>query len=377
MTQPSAVRVRDARDASPEPVRVADCGFLPEVDDFPDWSTVGAPPLPDGRWAENSERARREATDALSALFHAFARYWGAIGHAERLAKANAPPEDCRPTFRVLATLDHFVHRACPPRPRAGDGTNRDNDAPWARLSPYLSERLLGSTRENHAESLLWRSVLTRIPEAWLPIAAIENRLTRRFGGTPPIDRLGISVTVAGAASGGLRWIAEKVAVCLTDIERTISAGNPVAVEIIDDPWAPPSTARVVLAWRISASRNGFLLDCHDFQSDGGILSLNVRHFGDRVRIEARPRRDDRPSIQAIRIWKGEAAVPPYFGLRRFVPFDGLWSIPWRIRRWFLKRRRAPGTGRTAPNADPPTETIAGNRPAPPASARGYPVPSR
>ncbi len=325
-----------------EPIRAADCGYAAAIDGFPDWSSMGAIGTPPTAWQASIAHAAADARETLSTLYPAAARYWGALDHVAELATtcaAGCSPEAMAP---VLACRDHFMNRALPPRPHAGGTTNSDNTVAWQRLLPYLNQCVLPALHGNCAESFVWRAILARIPEPWIPTDAIVKRLMRRFGGTSSVGILDIRLRIAGSASGGLRWIAEAICRTLADIDRALSRGCPAIIEIITDPWSPPLGDRVVLVHRMTAfETDSFRLDCHDPAIQDGRLRLTIRLSPDRAHIEGYPRTGDQPSIQAIRFWHGAAVEPPYFGLRRYVRWGVPWFLIWRCRRWLRRRNLA------------------------------------
>jgi len=292
--------------------------------------------------------AARRASEDLQSLYGAAARTYGAAELLEASAAAR-PDEDAGfDLARAIAALDYYGHRTAPPRPSVGALTNPTNRRIWERLRPYLRERLALALEENLRESLLWRAVLSRVPENWLPAEPIRQALERRLRGMEPFTRVAVELDLKPPTLGGAAWIGARMAEQLALLRAELSARRPVLLERITDPEAPPVAAEFLVAYALRADGEGRAsILCYDPAAGPRPRELPLSSAG----------RDGRTppgaaSLQVFRCWRLRPTAPPIFGWRRYAGAVLRWRPLWLASRWL--RLHAGAACRAAERAPTP-----------------------
>jgi hypothetical protein len=311
--------------------------FRPRLDDPGPWHP----------WELDGEELRRveqvlqgaadEAIARLRSLFGQTGDIFGANGLARSLASV---PRDVACAFSLavaLTAFDYHCYRATPPRPRAGGLTNRSNQQIWKQLRTHLFDRLLAILSTDATQSILWRSVLGRIPESWIPAALIEQALARHLSDLEPYTGISVELDLKPQVPGGQEWIQENTEQAVAAIEQSLARRRPSLVEVIRDPSTSPIAAQAVVVYGVEPGQEGGRrLLCYDPAQGSRTVSIFLETAGGRLYFAEHEPAADLPSIKALRVWSIEPAVPPLFGFRLYL--DRL--LPWRLF-WFLKRGAA------------------------------------
>jgi hypothetical protein len=323
--------------------------FQPWLDDSGPW-----PPLElDRQERQEIDQLLRTESEAAAArlndLFGQSSETFGADDLAKSLAAV--PPDDgnADALAKAIAVLDYYFYRAASPRLAVGGLTHPHNIRIWESLRPYLVARLQAVLSADAAQSILWRAVLGRIPESWIPAGLIEKSLARQLAAIAPYASVSVELDLKPQVPGGLEWVEMHTAATIRAIEAALGKRRPSLVELIRAPGTPPLAAQVVVVFAMDRLQaGGPRLLCYDPEQDHATIAIVVAVQGGRRHFLESPPSGDRPPVKALRLWAMEPEKPPLFGLRRVL--DGVlpWRLAWLVRRWLLLRLRVRRTRREA-----------------------------
>lgn len=309
--------------------------FRPRFDDpgrWPDWE-------PEPEELRQVQHALTSAADSavkrMRALYGVSSKTFGAESLATSLAKKPASGHAAFALARAIVLMDYHAHRAAAPRMEPGGLTNSRNRQIWDRLRPHLVARLEDALTADADSSILWRAILSRIPETPIPTELIERSIARQLAGISPYASISVELDIGSQVRGGTRWIAKQTDLALAAIDQALADRKPCLVELIRAPSAAPHQAASVIVYAMESDQAGdhriYFLDP---EQEGGRSVLLMETVGERRWFTEPGSSTDRPPVKALRLWAIEPAKPPLFGLRRVL--DRL--LPWRLF-WILKRR--------------------------------------
>lgn len=317
--------------------------FRPELDDPGPWEVWSLNAEEQDRLQAAQAAAADQAVGALRRMYGRIGTVFGAEALAVRLGRE---PVDTAAAFtlaRLIAAIDYFEARAAPPHPAAGGMTNRSHRRRWERLRPHLIKRAQTVLAEDAGRSILWHSVLGRVPEAWIPVPVLQRSMSAGLAVAGPYASVEVNLNLVTDPPGGLAWLAAQTHRAIAEIEAKLRRGKPSLVELIRADEAPPSAGQVVIVFGLEKSSDGsYRFRTRDPGSDvvGRIdIQFTGPHGG---RIQVDPETQDRSRVMALRCLTIAPVRPPLFGPRRYL----FWLLPWRIlwwlRRWlalYLRRR--------------------------------------
>ena len=311
--------------------------FRPELDDLGPWEdwTLTAEETRALQGAQSAAAAA--AIGELRRLFGRAASVFGAETLAERLGRQ---PIDAAAAFslaKVIAALDYFEARARPPQLSAGGTTHPGNRRRWVRLRKHLLSRAHAALADDSRLSILWHSVLGRVPENWLAAPVLQRSMAAGLAQSGAYTTIDVHLDLAVDPPGGMRWLADRTQEAIAAIEAALKRGKPSLVELIRADEPAPSAAAVVLAYGLEKTTNGghHLRVHHPQTGRHGHLLCRPSTAG-ACRITTTPDDQDGSAVLALRHLPIEPAKPPLFGPRRYL----FWLLPWRtlwwVRRWIV-----------------------------------------
>lgn len=279
--------------------------------------------------------AAAPAEAALHGLFGDQADVFGGGALVRHLAQR---PVEAQPLFRAalaIAALDHYRARVSVPRAEPGGGTNPVNRDRWAVLRPYLMQRVRHGLQSNATDSLLWRAILGRVADNWVPTALIGRRLERHLMESGLFTSVAVDLDLRPPVPGGRVWLRAETAKTLETVKASLARRRPVLVELLRDPLASPAAAQWAVVYRMDTTEDGWTtLACYDPALGAAPLSLRLRLEDDALTVRESPAEEVGPAVKALRVITYAPAPPPLFGPRRRLR----WLLPWGLF-WYLKRR--------------------------------------
>jgi hypothetical protein len=321
---------------------VPDSRFRPGLDDIgglDDWA-LETPELE--RIALLQAEAANLAIARLDALFGRASRLFGAADLAKRLGAMRVDQEGIRALARAICATDYFGARAAPPRMAAGGLTEPGNRRRWARLGPHPTGRLMDALSANLAEGVLWRCVLGRMPEQWLPVPTLERTIAAALTALPAYDAVTVELAIDTDPPGGLRWVARLAA--------DIGSGRPRVVELIRTADGAPTEGSFAVAYAMEAlagrAAQGWRLRCFEPKTGGShTLRLERPAATSPYRFVEEDGETTAPVIKALRLLDITPGRPPRFGARRRLRWLLPWTLLWWVRRWLRLRAERPAPG--------------------------------
>lgn len=217
----------------------------------------------------------------------------------------------------------------------AGGSTNPSNRRRWARLHPWLLDRLQAWLQASSQGSLVARAIYARVPLDGLPTGQIARRLRKQVEDSGLFENAEMTFELRPRLVGGPRWLQADTAHSLREIELRLHAGDPALVELIRDPESSPATAQIVVVYRLEDAGDGCLgLWCYDASAGKQPLKLRLKSAPNKLIIYDDNPGEGRPAVKGIRLVALGKADPPRFGARRYMR----WVFPWSIL-WWLERR--------------------------------------
>ncbi len=260
---------------------------------------------------------------------------FGGIGFVERLARSPLQMELLFRTAVAVAALDYYLARATPPRAKPGGNTNPSNTRRWDELGPYLFERVREVSTEQFPGSLLSRAVFAATTDDAHPAAEIERRVKQQFDESGMFKSVDVDVDRSAPVVGGAAWLRSETLSALETVRKGLAEKTPVLIELIRDPATAPSSAQVVVAFRMDRSEDEpERLYCFDPAQASVPLTLDVWCGQSEMRIYDTGSGEEHVAPRGIRVIALPRAVPPLFGFRRYTRY----VLPWRFF-WWLKRR--------------------------------------
>ena len=296
------------------------------------------------------QRLQIEAAEAAAArlrsLFERASVQFGALALVRRLGELPVDPTGALALAKAITALDYFTAWARPPRPAVGGLTNPINRRRWTRLRGHLVARLLTALSQEASGSLLWRSVLGRIPEVWLPVPLLQRSIAAGLADIPPYASITVELDIANDRPGGRTWLAAQTRQALEGIDAALDDGRPSLVELIRAVETAPTAAELVVVYAMERrSGDRLRLLCYDPETGGGKVLCCEEEDGGLQHFAEVPDTGERAAIKALRVWEVAPVSPPFFGIRGLLPWLLPWRLLWWIRRWFSLRF---GAGRDA-----------------------------
>ncbi len=318
-------------------MRISAVWFRPELDDLGVWEDWTLAPEEMLSLQNAQADAATEAIAELRGLFGQASAVFGAEALADRLGQRPIDATAAGTLARTIATLDYFQARSGPPRPSAGGLTNPRNRRRWARLRPHLLARVSSFLAEDGGRSILWHSILGRVPETWISVPLLQRSMAAGLVQSETYETVDVTLDLATDPPGGLQWLADGTRQAVAAIEAGLRRGRPSLVELVRADEPAPSATAVVIAYGIGKTAGGETrIRVHDPQNGGPTHLVLPSPASGAGRILLDPDDGDRSSILALRRLAVEPARPPLFGPRRYL----FWLLPWRlfwwIRRWFV-----------------------------------------
>lgn len=320
-------------------MRVHQSQFRPWIDHPGPWDLWRLSPAEQSELQGLIKDAGAAATRVLYARYGRQAELFGGVALVKRMADGPPPVEPLFHSALAILARDAYRARVPLPRPEAGGATNPTNTRRWAVVRGYLLERLRGLLRANAEESLIARAVFARLPEDGLPTGQIARRLRREMEDSGLGADAQLTLELRPRISGGRRWLQAETVRALRAVEAGLDQGDPVLVELLRDPEAPPCCTQTAVVYRLEDSEDGWLsLSCYDPGQGERPLGLRLRSGPDRLRIYETGSGPERPAVQGIRLLALAPARSPQFGLRRYTRWIFPWAALWRLRRrWSLR----------------------------------------
>ena len=309
--------------------------FRPWLDDPGPWEVWQLETEEEIAVAAALQDAAAPAEAELHGLFGDQADVFGGGALVRHLAQQPAVAESLFRAALAIAALDHYRARVGVPRAEPGGSTNPINRDRWAALRPYLMERVEHCLQSNAADSLLWRAVLGRVADNWVPAALIGRRLERHLMESGLFTSVAVDLDLRPPVPGGRVWLRAETAKTLETVKASLARRQPVLVELLRDPLVSPTTAQWVVAYRMETAEDGWTtLACYDPAQGAAPLGLRLRLEDDALTVRESSTEEARPAVKALRAITCAKAAPPLFGLRRRLR----WVLPWGLF-WYLKRR--------------------------------------
>ncbi len=323
--------------------------FRPWLDDLGAWPAWDLESGDAAAFAEAMVEAGPKAAARLAELYGNKVDGFGAAALIAELAAQSPEEEDLRAAALAMAACDYYRARVTVPRAESGGLTNPANQARWESLRPSLIARCRAALAATAADSLLWRAILGRVPDNWLPAEQLTRALRRQLDASGLFKEVEVTLDLRPPVQGGRPWIAAGTKAALAELRAGLKAREACLVELIRDPMTAPSAAQLVVVYRMEdEAAEGeeeagarVVLSCYDPRRGSEALTLRLSLTAEGVYVTEADPDDSRPAVKALRLVDLEAADPPLFGWRRrlrwFLPWGALW---WVKRLWLLFRSR-------------------------------------
>jgi hypothetical protein len=352
---PSKNRPSASQETESRPIESRFRPWLDEPGVWPDWD-LGAADL-EG-FTEDGRRAAAKAAARLAFLYGDSIASFGADDLVIGLAKPAPAQEDLQRLGLLLAACDHHRARLAVPRAAPGGLTNPANRRVWARLRPYLVARCRAVLAADSADALLWRAILGRVPDNWLPAAQLTRALERQFAASEDFSEVTVNLELKPQNLGGRRWIAAATRAAVAQLRQGLAARDACLVELLRDPAVAPSAASWVVVYRLqdlfppAAEGEALRLWAYDPRRGAEPLVLRLRIDAAGVFAAETDPDDDLPAVKALRVMSLAPADPPRAGWRAWFTAVHPWGAFWWIKRqWLLFLTRKHDHKQGTPNA--------------------------
>lgn len=323
--------------------------FRPWLDDPGAWPAWDLESSEAAAFAEALAEAGPRAAARLTELYGDKADGFGAAALIADLAAQPVEEEDLQAAALAMAACDYYRARVTVPRAESGGLTNPANQARWENLRPYLIARCRAALADGAADSLLWRAILGRVPDHWLPAEQLTRALRRQLDASGLFKEVEVTLDLRPPALGGRPWIAAGTKAALAELRVRLKAREACLVEVIRDPMTAPSAAQLVVVYRLedvpadaaAGAGERVVLSCYDPRRGDEALTLRLSLTAKRVLVTESDPDDSRPAVKALRLVALEDADPPLFGWRRRLRWLLPWAALWWVKRcWLLFRGR-------------------------------------
>lgn len=308
--------------------------FRPELDTLGPWEDWTLTPEELLTLQRAQSGAAASAIDQLRRLFGQTAAVFGAETLADRLGGQPIDETAIFSLAKAIAALDYFSARTSPPRPAAGGLTHPGNRRRWVRLRQHLLARARIALVEGGSGSILWHSILGRVPRNWIPVPILQKSLAAGLTQAGPYTAIDVNLHLAADRPGGLSWLAEQTGRTIAAVDAALKRGKPSLVELVRADEPAPSAVTVVLVYGMGKTSDGDhrLQVLHPETGRNARLLYRPSRAG-AGRIAMVPDDQDRSTILALRHLPIEPARAPLFGPRRYL----FWLLPWRML-WWIRR---------------------------------------
>ena len=315
--------------------------FRPWLDDpgpWPDWHLEAEEQQ---AFAAALTAGAAQAAERLSNLYGAQAETFGATALVQALAAQALPEADLQSAALAIAAADHHHARLFVPRAGAGGLTDPANRKRWQELRPYLVARALAMLRDNAADALMWRAILGRVADDWVPVAQLTRAIHQELSASGLFSDVQVTLELNPPVAGGGRWIALQSKGALAELRRRLRSREACLVELIRDTEAAPPALELAVAYRLedelTLGRDGVervRLWLYDPRRGAVAVSLRITLADDRLQAVELPAAEGRPSVKALRLVRLVVpADPPFTGWRRWLRPVHPWGAFWWLRR--------------------------------------------
>ena len=308
--------------------------FRPALDDLGPWEDWTLTPEELLTLQQAQSGAAADAIGQLRRHFGRTAAVFGAEALADRLGQQPIDEAAAFSLAKAIAALDYFSARANPPRPSAGGLTHPGNRRRWVRLRQHLLMRARLALAEGGGGSILWHSILGRVPRNWIPVPILQRSMAAGLSLTGPYAAIDVRLHLAADPPGGLSWLAEQTGRTIAAVEVALKRGKPSLVELVRADEPAPSAVTVILVYGMDKTSDGNRrLQVHHPETGRNARLLYRSPTAGNGRITMVPDDQDRSTILALRHLPIEPAKAPLFGARRYL----FWLLPWRML-WWIRR---------------------------------------
>ncbi|KIH76034.1 hypothetical protein SAMN05660860_02647 [Geoalkalibacter ferrihydriticus] len=145
-------------------------------------------------------------------------------------------PDGWRGTAAALGSVGYFLGRCSPQR---GLATPAVRD--------YLRRRCMAAMIASSPRLVQWRSILSGIPDCWLPEEWLLRSLRRQLAADERFSSLDLQLELRLANSGGRAWLKAQSTKEWQAIRGQLVAGRPCVVELIREQAMPNFLGRETL----------------------------------------------------------------------------------------------------------------------------------
>lgn len=252
----------------------------------------------------------------------------------ERALAAPRPLANLRERAAAIAALDHF-YAGTPRGPRRRRARQR-------RLHAFLRARLAAWEAEELGRTAAWHAVLAWIPRAWIPAEQVRAAILRGGRASAAQD---VEVSLDLQPPGGAAWVRERTLEEWSRLRRSLDAGNPLPIDLIDAAGADDPRAGV------TAVACGYELDAgghlrlHLYRPGAGPVACHLELDLGAAELAGRlsgPAGCAGP-VRGFRCHDYAPREPPCFGVWRILRALRLLRPVWRLRRSRALRALGPG----------------------------------
>lgn len=272
------------------------------------------------------------AKHTLRHHYYLAAQLYGALNVIDDHLHVDITDNTLRGLMVSLYVLDYYTNRCTPPQFQPGMLTTPYNQAIWKRLQPYFNQRLSAALHENLTESLIWRAIIFRIPNNWIPDRVVAERTQIFLSQGTDTARVEVCAKLHMPYPGGMNWWRAHLKEETTYLCRQIKNNIPVLLDVFTEPREVMNGQQFLIARSIQNIGDSEL-DIHCINMpEGQHLKLRISNTNESPEILSSTDTNETRLVFAFRCWRIPQATPPLFGLRRYTRYLFPWSLLWRYR---------------------------------------------
>jgi hypothetical protein len=239
----------------------------------------------------------------------------------------------------VYAALDYSNARILPPLRVQFGSTGKAE-----KVAQFLRRRARESAQATAPALLASATVLTCIPERWVPEALLTAPLRRTIDDLGLFKDAEIELDLKLPFPGGAPWLGRQTRAELEQLTRHLAAGRPWPIVLIPDN-GDPFDAPVVLAYRYEPKgQDAGSIHCYDPSLPAKPQTVQVAFGENGTLAGSLSKAGDTFHLKGILCSPYDPAEPPagfvLHLIHRLWPWKIVW-LAWRsLRRWKLKRTR-------------------------------------